>query len=243
MHITKVSSRNSLCGLLGLPSIKPKPREDFIIRHRKRNNANDLYLNQHSLDQRRVVFIGLSGPYHSWTQCPSVTLYSALFIVPLKSAWVLDPRKHRKELQSAFPAGTTHREMRAFVDLLLWKHSQGFVFWMLDGHRMPEQWKQNRNRDPLIDPFWYCLSDALSVLCDPISGATHNPLILDSKWYQQDFVTKFDTNAVNILSELYFVTQKENVIKEIVYQSNPKSMFPVCSYHNNAMYSLYTIHE
>eukprot|EP01083_Nonionella_stella_P007733 22272_1 len=235
MHVRDGPKRRSLTRLS-----RKQPLDAFIINHKKNNIRNDVFLDP-NFDQRRLVFIGLSGPYQSWTQCPSVMLYSALFVIPLKRSWVLDPSKYPKQLQSAFDDAVV--ELRDFLDLLLWKDTQGLVFWMLDHHQISETVKQTTDIDPLIDPVWYCLSEKLSALYDPISGETHNPLILDSQWYQEHLVSKFDTNAVSILSELYFLTQKDDVIKEIVYQSNQKSIFPVVAYQNNTMYDLYTINE
>lgn len=53
-----------------------------------------------SLDARRVVFVSLIGLYQSWKDCPSVVLYSAVFILPLHRQWIYNPRKYEEELQS-----------------------------------------------------------------------------------------------------------------------------------------------
>ena len=76
--------------------------DQFFIkfdREQRGNNGksiNDLVLN----DQRRIVWISLLGLYNSWKQCPSVILYSSIFLLPLKQKWIYSPIKYQQEIQN-----------------------------------------------------------------------------------------------------------------------------------------------
>eukprot|EP01083_Nonionella_stella_P214968 774135_1 len=100
---------------------KPKCNDYFFIKHIK-NHKNEIDIQ--SLDQRRHVYISLTSLYQTWKRIPHVSLYSALFILPLKKTWILNPSKQTAQLpsnplsnQSLFSDDT---ETNEFVQLLKW---------------------------------------------------------------------------------------------------------------------------
>ena len=119
------------------------------------------------------------------------------------------------------------------MELLKWKNSQGSIFWTLNDYVSLELTAEQS----LIAPFWYYLSAKLSDLYNPITGKKYNPLNLDIAYWQssETFVSKFDNSAANVLSELYFVTNKFDTVCEILFQSNPLSLNPVRSYQKLPM--------
>ena len=73
---------------------------DFILKYNKfeENKIKDINL----LDQRRVIFISLIGLYTTWKNCPSIILYSAIFLLPLNQKWIYNPTKYKKDIQNSF---------------------------------------------------------------------------------------------------------------------------------------------
>eukprot|EP01084_Bolivina_argentea_P042106 77687_1 len=191
-------------------------------------------------DARRIVFVDLIGFYKSWKKVPSVLLYTALCVVPLKRQWLMQPTKHIQELRSSFvstvAAFSASADVCQFIRLLQWKASQGLVIFVLDyfddcgdlienenGHTLP---------NPLIPAFWYAVNDKLTSLYDHITGSTYKSIHFDEEWWanKRNYISKYGVKPYMVLTELYFVTKKQNVIKEIIYQSNPKSLRPVTAY-------------
>eukprot|EP01084_Bolivina_argentea_P088994 160669_1 len=209
--------------------------DNFIIKHYQNNKEIDASINIESFDQRRVVFVSLLGIYQSWQRVPSIVLYSSILLMPLKRKWIYNPSKHKQELQSHFISKfnayydvTARNEL---IELLKWKDNQNLVVWMLDDYSN----NNNNGKDSLIDPFWCYLSNFVANLYDPISGTKYNKLNLNEEWWQNEkhFVSKYNTTAANIMSELYFLSMKYNTIQEILYQSNA-NLHPIKTYNNIA---------
>ena len=95
--------KNKLC--YNRKKQKYKFCNDFILKYIQDNNhkIDDISL----LEQRRFVFISLNGIYQSWRKCPSLIMYSAILIMPLKREWVYDPLEHDAELQMHFVSQLT----------------------------------------------------------------------------------------------------------------------------------------
>lgn len=121
--------------------------------------------------------------------------------------------------------------------MLKWKDSQGLVFWMMDDYNLSDNnshCDDDQYQNPLINPFWYYLSKQLNDLIDPVTRKKYNALHLDEKWWRSkgNYVSKYDTKISSVLSELYFKTMKYKIMQEIIYQSNPMSLYPVTEYGN-----------
>jgi len=199
--------------------------DEFIIQHAHRNKRNDRNLIANCLDPRRVVFVSLIGLYQSWKDCPSVVLYSALFILPLDRQWVYHPTKYHEELQTYFSTPTRSpledADSKEFMELLKWKDQQKLVFWMRGS-------ATSTGDGP--HPFWKELSLRLSTLHDTVSGDRYNALHLEEQWWRDLVVTKFDTKISSVLMELQSLTMRFDSIREILWQSNPKSLNPVIAF-------------
>eukprot|EP01084_Bolivina_argentea_P122480 217030_1 len=181
--------------------------DEFIIRYNKTNQP----FNSNSIDTRRVVFISLLGLYQSWRSCPTHTLYSAIFMLPLKRNAIYYSEKYLQERQTSLLSELSmfHSDveaLRLFIELIKWKDSQQLVFWMLDDY------EPTKNKDPLIGPFWYCFNQKITNLYDPITRKNYKSLNLNCEYWRKDN---------NKLSELYFKTMKFKTMKEILYKSNP----------------------
>eukprot|EP00483_Globobulimina_turgida_P011545 UN11567 len=148
--------------------------DKFFIEHVQNNKKNDNFVDISQLDQRRVAFVSLIGIYQTWGFCPSATLYTALFVLPLKRKWIYDPVQYINELPSNLLSQISlfseSAEMTSFVSLLKWKDSQKLVFWMYDEYQVADDCENE-----LVDAFWQNLSTKLSKLYDPISGSLYNP--------------------------------------------------------------------
>eukprot|EP01083_Nonionella_stella_P240853 841572_1 len=70
---------------------------NFIVKHNQScsNKLTDTYY----LDQKRVVFISLNGLYETFDKCPSIVLYSAICLMPLKRKWIYKPKKYINEMK------------------------------------------------------------------------------------------------------------------------------------------------
>eukprot|EP01083_Nonionella_stella_P152524 489068_1 len=183
------------------------------------------------LEVRRVVFVSLIGLCDSWTQVPYHTLYSALCILPLKRKWICHPRQYVDELNARLLTKfcLNSDDTKEFIRFLLWKDEQGLVFWMLDA--------SEGDSTTLVSVLWHNLSAKLCSLYDPVTGANYQPLQLKPLWWQnklndEPFVSKYNTKAASVLTELYFATLKFNTVQEIIYQSNPDSLIPIKNYHD-----------
>ena len=188
-------------------------------------------------DQRRIVFVSLIGAYQTWQQCSSETLYSSIFLLPLKRKWIYDPFKYRNEIESHFlikvgvDSSTTEfpRAVTDFIELLKYKNSQGLAFWMMDKYEYPFK---NMEKHTLIKPFWYSLSAKICSLQCPMSGKKYNPLQLNEAWWRDETsfnhrTSKYDTAYTDVLFEFYSLEMIFKSIQEIIYQSNPHSLLPL----------------
>eukprot|EP01084_Bolivina_argentea_P224592 379733_1 len=203
--------------------------DDFIVKYNQNNeNKANSQIDIESLDIRRKVFISLIGLYRTWQNAPSFVLFSAIFILPLKKKYIYTPTQYVNQFRSIFD-GLTEEIDESFIKMLQWKDSQGSIIFMLDDYECTEY-----TSDPLIDPFWYHLSETLHTLYDPISRTKYNKLNLDTKWWtnKEKFQSKYDVKTTSILQELFFLTMKYKTVSEILYQSNP-SLHPIYAYEKN----------
>eukprot|EP01083_Nonionella_stella_P198748 729461_1 len=148
-------------------STKTNNYEDFIIQHKHlENNSKTTDLN--SFDQRRTVFVSLTGLFQTYKNCPCYILYTALLVLPLKRQWIYYPSKYIDEIQSHFIcqisafSNSDPSEIKQFIQFLKWKDTQGYIFWMLDDY-------ENEQNATLIDSFWFNLNDKLIQLYDNVS--------------------------------------------------------------------------
>lgn len=89
--------------------------DSFIIQHSRNNKHNECKMDIDSLDPRRIVFVSLIGLYRSWRRCPSVTLLSSIFMMPLKREWVYNPSRNYEEIKRSFIS-----EITMFTGLFLY---------------------------------------------------------------------------------------------------------------------------
>eukprot|EP01083_Nonionella_stella_P172609 592948_1 len=189
-----------------------------------------------SMVLKRHVFVSVLGLYQTWKQCPSVVMYSALLILPLKTKWIYRPFDEldfeneadlRYLSQTSFSDTT---ETKEFIRLLRFKHGQGLLFCMLDDYEL------ETHQSPLILPVWYHLNQKLMSLYDAVTGTTYNGIRLDVEWWRnkKQFTSEYGVKGSNVMSELFFCAMKFNPIKEMLYQSNPDSLIPVQSYQYEA---------
>jgi len=189
-------------------------------------------------DERRIVFVSLIGAYQTWQQCSPNTLYSSIFLLPLKKKWIYDPTKHTLEIETHFlikhlSTNQFPQQLLDFIEILKFKDKQGLAFWMLDEYEPISMEKES-----LIKPFWYSLSAKLCDLSCPISGKKYNPLQLNAEWWRDEtcfnhLTSKYDTAYTDILFEFYSLQMIFKSIQEIIYQSNPHSLCPVVRYGEN----------
>eukprot|EP01083_Nonionella_stella_P191350 708352_1 len=162
---------------------KSKQNNDEFIVNYVQNNCKIKINDIKFLDQRRVVFISLMGLYNTWKSCPAITLYSSIFILPLKRDWIYYPTQYTNEIKSTFISQLTmftdtgSAEINEFIKLLKWKDKNGLVFWMLNDYKCDKN-------DSLIHPFWIDVNVKLSNLYDPITTKLYNPINLDEKQWK-----------------------------------------------------------
>eukprot|EP01084_Bolivina_argentea_P126909 224572_1 len=206
--------------------------DDFIIVY-SRNSQHMQQLDINSIDQKRIVFISLSGLFDTWRHCPPIKLFDAIFILPLKKKWLYYPSKYIKEIQNSFiypilcNKFTDIDVIKEFIQLVRWKDSQRLVFWLLNDYDFV-----NTNVPINVSPVWHNLSKMFSNMEDAITKTKYLPLILDDTWWEDKtkYKSNYDVNACRILCELYWVTMRYDTIKEIIYQSNPLSLNVITSY-------------
>eukprot|EP01084_Bolivina_argentea_P097211 174775_1 len=204
--------------------------EDFIKQYAQ-TNTNKL-TDIKSLDLRRKIFVSLLGVFQTWRKMPIVTLYSCIFILPLKKDFIYNPSKYDEEIKTHIIGQmnifSDASEIKQFIEMLKWKDHQGLVLWMLDEHI-----HDNNDYYNLINPFWCHLNAKLTNLYDPITCSNYNNINLNMKWWQNKdkYISKYNIKASSILSEFYFLTMKFKCIQEILYQSNPKSFDVVQCYN------------
>ena len=83
---------------------KPTNSDQFFIKlHQQQtvsNVLNDVNVDELVLkDQRRIVWVSLLGLYNSWRQCPSIMMYSSIFLLPLKQKWIYAPLKYQQQIE------------------------------------------------------------------------------------------------------------------------------------------------
>eukprot|EP01083_Nonionella_stella_P042825 115592_1 len=195
---------------------------EFFIQHHKRYNAsnmNDLSL----LDPRRIVFISLRDLHESWTRCPSMSLYNAILLLPLKKAWILSPHKYEHEYSELL-------EDTEFVTFLRWKEHQHLAIFLLDNsdpidttERKESLHSQTHMDDPTfytsISPVWWRLSNLLQTLHDPMRSEKYDPLIFSERYWRTQ--SSLDKDSVDhIMKELYTVTMRFKSMEHILCESN-----------------------
>eukprot|EP01084_Bolivina_argentea_P238171 400142_1 len=227
------------------PASTSTKSDDFILKYNAFNN--NIIDNASLVDQRRVIFVSFVGLFNTWRNCPSVVLYSSIFLVPLKEEWIYEPQKYATQIKLSCPSKILFYEDKEFVDLLKWKNSQGLVFWAMNDF---ENISENTDNN-LVCKFWVDFNEKLQNLYDPITGGKYNSIPFKKDWWANvynktpEHLSKFEVNLPSILCELYFVQYyvKFRAIKEILYQSNPLSLNPVIAYNDyDWMYTTLSLH-
>jgi len=178
---------------------------------------------------RRLVFVSVLGFYGSYRQCSQSELCDAMLILPIKKEWLYDSTGDgdvKENDEEQFPNFFTSMSLffydeqitRRFIQLLRFKHEQGLLFCMLDERDS----HPHSDANPLVNPFWYHLSEALV-------RQGYDALHLDPNWYGKQTTLKFSKTS-SVMCELYFRTAKYRCIQEIVYQSNPGLLKPIVHY-------------
>ena len=70
--------------------------EKFFVDYNRVYNISHK-LNTSTFSNKRAVFISINGLYQTWRNCPPISLYNAIFILPLKSEWIKSPNKYNHE--------------------------------------------------------------------------------------------------------------------------------------------------
>eukprot|EP01084_Bolivina_argentea_P210414 358147_1 len=104
--------------------LQHKSYDEFFINHHK------LYSLSHTIDvslinPKRIVFISIIGLYRSWKCCPSILLYNAIIITPLKKDWIMQPDAYRHEYNYML-------QNEQFLTLLRWKEHQKLAIFLVD---------------------------------------------------------------------------------------------------------------
>eukprot|EP01084_Bolivina_argentea_P283797 486153_1 len=212
----------------------PQHNDSFILQY-NRSNQN-IITDIDTFDQRRLLFVSLFGLFRNWKKYPSIQLYSAIIVVPLKEEWIYNLSKYAAEMKKTqlynmYNFTKDVKALNEFIHLLQWKNAQGLVFWILNDYSE----YSNKCTDNLVDPFWIYFNSRLTNLYDPVTQKKYAPVKFDVEWwravYKNGNKSNFDVKVSSILHELYCVTQsmKYKSIQEIVYQSNPKSLIPIAS--------------
>eukprot|EP01084_Bolivina_argentea_P144331 253253_1 len=207
-----------------------KTYEEFFINHHKLyqlSNINDVSL----LNPKRIVFLSIRDLYKSWKRCPSISLYNALIIMPLKLKWILSPDKHTRH-----PYAELLKD-NDFWTLLCWKHHQKLAIFLLDqewidedDRKMTETQQTHGHTKGEEDtkstsPVWHRLSHLLTHLHDPMSAnGKYNPLMIsESYWRRKSSLCALINSQKEIdevLLELYTVTMRFKAMQNIINESN-----------------------
>eukprot|EP01084_Bolivina_argentea_P283798 486154_1 len=212
----------------------PQHNDSFILQY-NRSNQN-IITDIDTFDQRRLLFVSLFGLFRNWKKYPSIQLYSAIIMAPLKEKWIYNLSKYANEMEQTqyFNISNFTDDARAFnefIELLKWKNDQGLIFWMLNDYSK----YFNKCTNKVIDPFWIFFNFRLTKMYDPVTQKKYEPIKFDEMWWTEVYndknKSKFDVKSSDIVHELYFVTRsmKYKSIQEIIYQSNPKSLIPIAS--------------
>merc|ERR1712228_155784 len=188
------------------------------------------------VDDRRLVFVSLHGLCSSWKKIPSISLYTALFVLPLKKRWIYHPTDYSDALGTDFmqfmsqSVGFSEVQSIEFVKLLRWKESQGLVLWIFDF--MDKQHNVIPVGNERISSFWYAFNEKLISLYDHVNGQKYKAINLDKAWWQNKdkFMSKYNVKAADVLNEFYCLKVRCDAMREIIYQSNPKSLRPMIAY-------------
>eukprot|EP00483_Globobulimina_turgida_P004353 UN04362 len=212
---------------------KKATKEEFILKY---NALNQNLIDNVTFDKRRVVFVSFIGLFKTWRNCPSLVLYTSLFILPLKEKWIYEPAKYKQEISANCPGKhALFYQDREFVELLKWKNAQGLVFWMANDFENIEENVHAENK--LVCPFWNDFNLRLEKLYDPITGGKYKGIPFGAVWWKDIYnknMSKFDVTSALVLESLYFIKEssKFKAIQEILYQSNPLSLNPVIAYND-----------
>lgn len=227
-----------------------KKFEQFFV------DYNRVYTISHKMDIsafncKRTVFISINGLYQTWRNCPPISLYNAIFILPLKSEWIKSPNKYHHEYSNLL-------KDEAFLTILRWKQHQRLAIFMLDNDDIKHNMEINEicdeiNMERLYDhdrdnsqqsldddnclcaPIWRILSLRLQELMDPAqNNQKYKALNFDENYWKynsnvantRSSSTGYDYNlnkvsVDDIFLELYTVTMKFKSIKQILIESNP----------------------
>eukprot|EP01083_Nonionella_stella_P081602 224862_1 len=239
-NMAKMKSKLSKC--LGFSRLRSSQAnsDTFIIKHAQRNKNKDRTIDSASFDLRRVVFVSLHGLHRTWKECPSVILYSAIFILPLKIRWIYNHSKYSKKIcaPSELTLFLNLSDFDDFIELLRWKDGQGLLFSALDDY---ETTHDIDTHDTLIHPFWSHVSDRLCNLYDSASHKQYAPLKLCCEdWNDGIWNSKYDVSPSDMICELFFKTLNFKRMQELLYQSNSKTLLPVTAYTND-IYHTFTI--
>ena len=75
--------------------------EQFFIDYNRMYSISH-QMNISSFNTKRTVFISIHGLYQTWRNCPPISLYNAIFILPLKSEWLKSPKNHDHDYSNLF---------------------------------------------------------------------------------------------------------------------------------------------
>lgn len=180
-----------------------------------------------SVDTRRTVFISLCGLQQTWKQCPPISLYNAIFILPLKKKWIQSPHKYQHQFSDLL-------QDEQLLTLLRWKSHQNLALFLMDDYSSSSACVDTQEESNLTAPVWKVLSSQLQQLSDPSrpGNAKYNALRLSGTYWQRHSTvsntavdpkrsTSFDLCARDVLLELYTVSMKFASIRQIVLESNP----------------------
>jgi len=202
--------------------------EKFIVKHSQQTNIENA-----RSEHRRLVFISFHGLYQTWQKCPPYLLYSALVILPLKSDWIHKPDQHNAEIQSSVMRNICQNksQINEFMEFLKWKNAQGLVLWALDDIYIEP------DVHSLVAPFWRSVSRKLTSLVDPITGQKYHAL-KSPEWWKTTYAAATkrspQTKVRSVLTDLFFVKLQYDSMSEILSQSNPNSLHPICFYQESA---------
>eukprot|EP00484_Ammonia_sp_Unknown_P023903 CAMPEP_0197038084 /NCGR_PEP_ID=MMETSP1384-20130603/15113_1 /TAXON_ID=29189 /ORGANISM="Ammonia sp." /LENGTH=419 /DNA_ID=CAMNT_0042468477 /DNA_START=26 /DNA_END=1285 /DNA_ORIENTATION=- len=174
---------------------------------------------------KRSVFLNIQSFHDSWRLLSSDILCDSLLILPhFHSQWIIHGASQCDDIPANVKKMLTDP---VFSKLLQWKYEQGLVFCMLNSAQTVSSWNlpPNKTGSGCITSFWHHLNDKLCELADPstFKTSTHNALIFDFTYYTSpQFRSKYNVKASDIVYELCTQQeQRDNVIREILYQSNP----------------------
>mmetsp|Transcript_47799 Transcript_47799/g.76610 ORF Transcript_47799/g.76610 Transcript_47799/m.76610 type:complete len:258 (+) Transcript_47799:85-858(+) len=207
--------------------VNQKQYEEFLRKLNREQSANGLDEDLELIlaDPRRLVFVSLSGLFRSYKQTPMILLYPAIFVLPIKRAWL--DGKVRDEFTDTFIGLQDPAELEQFLHLLRWKDSQKLLFCQLDALDSDAVPSSGQG---MIASFWRDFSDRLVSL-------KLNALKLDDasiwkvgKRSASAFQSAYNTTSLAVMTELMCLTMKYAPMQHIIYESNPSTLKPIVSY-------------